>query len=398
MENAILIKTGWLADGTGRPAVPDVLLRVENGRFAEVGRLGCEIAETPERKSGGGGFLDFSGCTLLPGLVDAHVHLCWSGVSDPEIRKNQVEPDEAWADAAIADHVGDHLKSGVFAVRDGGDRQGHAMRFSRNYEGLLEIRAAGRAWHRPGRYGSLIGRPVPQGLSLGRAIFEDPDPGDHVKVVQSGLNSLTVFGKPTKAQFSLEELADAVLAAKSRGLSVMAHANGPEAVEIAVRAGCASIEHGFFMGRKNLELLADSGCVWVPTSVTMTGYSESLSPESPEAEIARRMLAHQSEQMALARSLGVKMAVGTDSGCQGVFHGKAVRREMENMVKAGFTVEEVIRAATLIGAGLLGLSETGEIAKGRDATFLVIPGPPDEFIGNLKNPKAFYIKGRRIFG
>jgi len=217
-------------------------------------------------------------------------------------------------------------------------------------------------------------------------------------VVQSGLNSLTVFGKPTKEQFSLDELTDAVLAAKSRGLSVMAHANGPEAVEIAVRAGCASVEHGFFMGRKNLELLADSDCVWVPTSVTMTGYSESLAPESPEAAVARRMLAHQSEQMAQARSLGVKMAVGTDSGCQGVFHGKAVRREMENMVKAGFTIEEAIRAGTYAGAKLLGLSETGGIAKGRDATFLVIPGPPCEFIENLKNPTAFFIKGRKVFG
>ncbi|MBI5844670.1 MAG: amidohydrolase family protein [Deltaproteobacteria bacterium] len=387
-----------MVDGTGRPPVSDILLLVENGRFAEAGPSGCEPAGAPEISGGPAECLDFSGATLLPGLVDAHVHLCWSGVSDPEIRKNQVEPDEAWADAAISGHIRDHLACGVFAVRDGGDRLGHAGRFSRNQKGPLEIRAAGRAWHRQGRYGSLIGRPVPQGLSLGRAIFGDPDPGDHVKVVQSGLNSLKVFGKPTKPQFSLDELTDAVGAAKSCGLSVMAHANGPEAVEIAVRAGCASVEHGFFMGRENLELLADSGCVWVPTSVTMTGYSESLAPESPEAAVARRMLDSQLEQMALARSLGVKMAVGTDSGCQGVFHGLAVRCEMENMVMAGFTIEEAVKAGTSSGAKLLGFSETGEIARGRDATFLVIPGPPCEFIENLKNPTAFYIKGRKVFG
>ncbi len=393
MNGDFFIRAGHLVDGSGRPAARDALICVEAGRIADILPGASAFAPPPP---GAAPVLDFSCATIIPGLVDAHAHLCWSGTSDPAIRKAQLSPDEGRAFRMIRDHVRDHLAAGVSAVRDGGDRLGRALAFASAYGGPLEIRAAGRAWHAPGRYGGLIGRPVPPGLTLASAIASDPEPGHHVKVVQSGLNSLTEFGKRTRPQFSLEELTLAVDAARSRGLSVMAHANGEEAVKIAAAAGCASIEHGFFMGRENLKRLAGSGCLWIPTAATMQGYADSLAPESPEAATARRMLDHQIEQIALARSYGATLATGTDAGSPGVFHGRAVHRELALFLRAGFTPEEAVRAATANGARLLGLPRSGLLAPGSDATFLALSGPPAALPESLATPIAFYIKGKRV--
>jgi imidazolonepropionase-like amidohydrolase len=82
---------------------------------------------------------------------------------------------------------------------------------------------------------------------------------DHIKIVNSGLNSLSCFAKETKPQFDSAELKAAVRADRQCGLKTMVHANGKMPVKIAVDAGCDSIEHGFFMGVENLHRIADRG-------------------------------------------------------------------------------------------------------------------------------------------
>ena len=141
----------------------------------------------------------------------------------------------------------------------GAAMRGYALRCARGYHGPVCVRAAGRAWHREGRYGRLIGRPPAEGLSVAEAIRQDGERGDHLKIVNSGLNSLTEYGRTTAPQFDLAEMSAAVKAAAERGLSVMVHANGEEPVRIAVMSGCRSVEHGFFMGRENLARMAEQG-------------------------------------------------------------------------------------------------------------------------------------------
>jgi imidazolonepropionase-like amidohydrolase len=233
--------------------------------------------------------------------------------------------------------------------------------------------------------------------TLAAAISADSDRIDHVKIINSGLNSLKQYGKETLPQFDLQTLGPAVVAARARGLKTMVHANGRLPVKIALAAGCSSIEHGFFMGHENLRKMADQQVAWVPTAITMLAYSEKLDAHSIEADIARRNFEHQLEQMALARKYGVTVVLGTDAGSLGVHHGASVRRELALLIQAGFSIAEAVRCGTHNGAKLLGLSHAGDLRPGKEATFIAVEGSPSGLVDGLGQIRAFYIKGRRVF-
>jgi len=378
--------------------------------------------------------LDLSPCTLLPGLVDSHVHLFLSGSSDPDIRKTQQEASWEHACRVISAHVARHRAHGVLAVRDGGDRHGHTLRYKVEARAAAEfplLRSPGTAWHAPGRYGALIGRTPPEGTALARAISlflqaghegpaghvvpgnrpapahsragaaagarRPPNSIDHLKIVNSGLNSLTRFGVQTPPQFSLDQLRAAVETGKKQGLKTMVHANGETPVRMAIQAGCDSVEHGFFMGRDNLERLVEKQIVWVPTACTMKAYAEGPAGKDRDTDMARRNLDHQLEQLRLARELGVPVAAGTDSGNLGVHHGASLREEIGLLVLAGFSLEAAIRAATWNGARLLGLEERlGLLRPGKPATFIAVEADPAELPAALARVAAVFVRGQRI--
>lgn len=346
---------------------------------------------------------DMGSFTVLPGLVDAHVHLAMSGTEDGSEREAQRNASFEQAAAGIQLRLGEHIRHGVVAVRDGGDRNGHALLFKRRFlekEHLpTAVKAAGRGWHAAGRYGSLIGRTPQQGETLAEAMIRAGTENDHVKIVNSGLNSLSRFGEETAPQFSPEELKDAVGNAHALGKKVMVHANGRIPVESAVEAGCDSIEHGFFMGRENLEKMAERGTVWVPTACTMAAYAENLAKGSRESEVAKRNLDHQLEQIRLARDLGVFISAGTDSGSLGVHHGRALGRELHLLMTAGFTLEEAVKCASARGAALLGVEDqTAVLAPGKPATFVVAKGAPEGLAENLGAPELVVVKGKVVHG
>jgi imidazolonepropionase-like amidohydrolase len=384
-----VIDAGWLIDGTGAPPRPRCRIYLADGRIRRV--TGCLTHERPagclphER---GKSRLDFSSATLLPGLIDAHVHLVFSGTADPEVRRRQLDYEDVAAGSVIRDHIDALARAGVVAVRDGGDHHGHVLRCWQASGGTwpVRVRTAGRAWHAPGRYGRLIGRPPEPGWSLAESIRRDLSPIHHVKIVASGLNSLETFGKTTPPQFSGPELAEAVRTATAMGRRVMVHANGPEAVGAAVAAGCHSVEHGFFMGREAMGRMAEAGTVWVPTAVTMRGYAQAAGDtraEQSRREMARRNLDHQLDQIRRAAELGVRIALGTDAGTLGVHHGEAVRAELGLLMDGGLPVEAAVHAATAAGAELLGISDLGRIAPGMAAALVAAPGPPSDLPGSL---------------
>jgi imidazolonepropionase-like amidohydrolase len=336
----------------------------------------------------------------MPGLIDSHVHLFMSGTADPDIRQRQLEDDYIEAQTVIARHLSQHLSCGIVAVRDGGDRRAHVLQY-KNHDLLpsgspVILRTAGRAWRKAGRYGKLIGRAMAPALSLAQGIAQSTDHIDHVKIVNSGLNSLTVFGKQTAPQFDVSELRDAVAAASARGLPVMVHANGKLPVKTAVQAGCTSIEHGFFMGAENLQFMAERGTYWVPTAGTMQGYAGLLPSGTLESDTAHRTLEDQLQQLIKARELGVKVVLGTDAGSPGVHHGTGVWAEMRLLLQAGFPVQEAVRCATANGAALLSLDDRGELINGKSATFMAAAGEPSGLPESLAHIEYLFIDGRRI--
>ena len=216
---------------------------------------------------------------------------------------------------------------------------------------------------------------------------------DHIKIVNSGLNSLNEFGRETPPQFEPKELQQAVRAAQSKQLRVMVHANGKLPVRFALEAGCHSIEHGFFMGRENLKKMAEKNITWVPTAVTMKAYDKILKTKGQDAGVVRKNLEHQLEQLCQARQLHVSVALGTDSGSPGVHHGQAVGEEMQLLMEAGYSIQEAVRCATSNGAELLGLKNSGRISAGRTANFIAARGDPSKLPGSLDNLHAVLING-----
>ena len=385
MKKETWIHAGWLADGSGEPIRENVLLHIADGIFREIRIMTEADATLPE-------LVNLSDSTLLPPLTDSHLHLFMSGTGDPAIREKQLHAEFEEMKPVISGHLDQLMGCGVLAVRDGGDYAGHALQYRNLYGNKTPVRimAAGRAWRKEGRYGKLIGRSPGKGRNLAEAIAAESAGIDHVKIVQSGINSLKEFGKQTPPQFDSDELAQAVGVAHKLGLKVMVHCNGEQPVTSAIAAGCDSVEHGFFMGQENLRRMADLGVFWVPTAVTMKAYTEHLPQRSPEAETARRIYLHQTEQIALAKELGVCIALGTDAGSLGVRHGFSVREELRILMQAGFSVSQAVKCATHNGAELLGIShDTGRIAAGYPAVFLAVKGKPSDLPENLKKVRIF---------
>jgi imidazolonepropionase-like amidohydrolase len=177
----------------------------------------------------------------------------------------------------------------------------------------------------------------------------------------------------------------------------MVHANGKLPVQLAVEAGCDSIEHGFFMGEDNMKRMADRQVFWVPTAFTMKAMSAHMiegSEGAQDPQVVLRILEAQLEQMSRARELGVRLAAGTDAGSFGVRHGAALAEELKLIIKAGFSVEEAIGCATSEGARLLSLDhELGRLARGMPANFIIVDGPPSSLPGSLRNVKAICVNG-----
>lgn len=392
MTDTHYIRAGWLIDGTGSEVQRDVLITVSSGVIDAVGPFNQEgLPDSAVVK-------DLSFGTILPPLIDCHVHMAMSGSMDPRVRENQLTAGCDELDPVISHHTELLFTHGVLIVRDGGDRGNCVNGYladRKEDDFPVRIMSPGKALYKEGRYGSLIGSFPGSGQSLVEAYNDVKGQANYIKLINSGLNSLARFGKETEPQFDVEEIKELVEAARQDGKKVMVHANGKKPVRQAIEAGCDSIEHGFFMGEENLELMLERGCVWVPTMCTMKAYAEILEYDRNYAgsEVATKNLQHQLKLVRRARALGVTVALGTDAGSPGVLHGESVFEEMKLFVKAGFPLVESVQSATSIGAKLLGLSGTCTIIPGQAADFIVARGAPGQLPRKLSYLEGIYIGG-----
>ncbi|SDP59461.1 amidohydrolase family protein [Desulforhopalus singaporensis] len=390
MTETSFVRVGWLIDGAGGPVQENVVLKIQNGYIESVDPAYQDTTLNDRA------VVDLSYCTILPPLVDCHVHLFMSAATDEQVRRKQLSAGYRELKPVIREHLHHLFSHGVLGVRDGGDRGGFVLRFRSENEmhPLVNLAVSGRAWHREKRYGALIGRS--NGAErLAKAYLENVEPVEFVKLVNSGLNSLMVFGKETSSQFTAEEITELVAAAAANNQKVMVHANGREPVRTAVEAGCCSIEHGFFMGKENLRRMADRNTFWCPTVFTMKAYGTNLAPgaQNVDHRVIAGNMEHQLEQLAYARELGVQVAMGTDAGSLGVLHGESMVEEMKLFKKAGYSLVEIIRSATSVGASLLGIDSFGELVKGKHASFLVCRGTPAQLPRKLSYLEDIYIDG-----
>lgn len=272
------------------------------------------------------------------GYVDAHLHITAARSLD-----------------AVA-------AAGVAAVRDAGSVSGSGLPGKTGERGPLLIVSAGRALFPRGGYGALFGRPVETRDDIRREIQELAKAGAGIiKVMASGMVSLTDPGRITAGGFPAGDLAFLAAEARTRGLGVMAHANGADAIGAAVAAGVRSVEHGFFMTEALLRLMAEQGVYWVPTA----GALERAAERAGRPGAVRDLLRAHRAMIGRAYEIGVPLAVGTDCVLPDERYGEHYQRELELFEQAGIPREAVERIAREAGWELLGPRQDSDGRTGR---------------------------------
>jgi imidazolonepropionase-like amidohydrolase len=256
------------------------------------------------------------------------------------------------------------LAAGVGAVRDAGTREGTGLGIVRD-ERLNRpmVISAGRALCKKGGYGSSFGTPVESAVEAKSEIARLKQAGaGTLKIMASGIVSLRERGRITGKGFSADELRSLVEEAARCGLPVMAHANGEEAIICCAEAGVRSIEHGFFMTARALDVMARHGTFWTPTVGALARAAEAGGiAEEIKAYISELIRFHL-EMINRAHGVGVPLAIGTDYVLPDPRYQDAYEAEMAYFVEAGLSHDAVESIASDNGARLLGIKTEGQAA------------------------------------
>ena len=377
------IRNVRVVDGLGR-TLPRATVLIEDDRIADVGD--ARRVSTPR----GAVRIDGRGLTLLPGLVDCHVHLCLGGDADVVGTIQQDNP--ALTLLKAARHARQTLEAGVTTVRDVGFRDHSIFQLKRAIDaGLLpgpRIAAAGLVICMTGGHASFIGRQADGPDAVVAAVQAQLDAGAEViKFIASG-GVLTPGTSPESAQMTPEELAAGMAVARRAGRRVAAHAHSALGMKNAIRAGAHSIEHATLMDEEAAALMKAHGTVMVPTlSALATTAGCGLSCGVPETAVAKAkaMVARHKTSFRMAHRAGVAIAMGTDAGTPFNFHGENAQ-ELERMVALGMTPMEAIVASTSAAAALIGVGDrVGAIEPGRVADLVLVRGNPLSKIALLRD-------------
>jgi imidazolonepropionase-like amidohydrolase len=391
LDKTVLIGAD-LIDGTGAEPVKGRAVVIEGGRIADV----VDDALAPR-----GDRVDLGGLTLLPGLINCHVHLCLGAEADP-VRPLREEPLALTTIKALV-RARQTAEAGVTTVRDLGGREYCELAVRRAVQdGLVlgpRILAAGRPICMTGGHGHWLAREADGPDDTRKAVREQLKAGaDVIKIIATG-GVMTAGVEPGSAQLTLAEMSAAVDEASKAGRRTAAHAAGTSGIRDAVEAGISSIEHGIYLTEEIVARMRRDGVYLVPTLIAPAAISAGgLAAGIPEFMVRKSeavIPAHlASFQLALRE--GVLIAAGADSGTPLNPHGSLVP-ELELMVKYGMTPLAAIRAATSSAADLLGLGPlTGRIAPGYAADLVAVAGNPAERIQALGEVRRVWLGGRLL--
>ena len=357
-------------------------------------------------------YFDLKDSYVLPGLMDAHVHLAQEYVPKAE-RDLKVEP-EFNAIFAAANAI-KTLNAGFTTVRNVGDggMETISLRNAIN-KGIVpgpRILTSGKTIATTGGHGDptnglptdLYEPPTPEEGVVDS--FEDikkavrqryKDGTDGIKITATG-GVLSVAKSGENPQFTNNELEALISIAKDYGLWVAAHAHGKEGMLRAVNAGVTSIEHGTFMDSEVMDAMKKNGTYYVPTILAGEWVAEKSKIDNFFPELVRPKAAKIGPQIldtfTKAHKYGVKIAFGTDSGVSA--HGDNWQ-EFALMVKGGMSPLETIQSATLETAKLFRLeNEIGKIKTGFSADIIALRDNPLENIESLKDISFVMKEGTR---
>jgi imidazolonepropionase-like amidohydrolase len=392
----IVVRAARMLDVAKGQIVSPAVVTIEGDRIRSVGQA----------QDTGARVIDLGDVTLLPGLIDAHVHLTYDISGDWVTRPvRETAADEALRGASNAVKT---LMAGFTTVRNVGAGGFSDVSLMKAIDaGLIQgprIIPAGHAIGITGGHCDATGW-APGVLELG--------PKDGVadgvdQVVEAARYQIKHGAKVIKvcatagvfsydATLGAQQLSDAELRAvveeaNRHGLKVAAHAHGTAGIKAAIRAGVASIEHGTMLDDEAIKLMKEKGTYLVPTAYLLTQFKFEGIP-APIAAKAREAIPLAQESHRKAIAAGVKIAFGTDAA---VFpHGQNAG-EFAVYVGYGMKPIDAIRTATVNAADLLGVIDRGVIARGKLADLIAVPGNPLEDVKVLENV-VWVMKGGVVY-
>ncbi|WP_455242836.1 amidohydrolase family protein [Petrachloros mirabilis] len=334
--------------------------------------------------------VDGRGLTVLPGLIDCHVHLSLGGEPDVVQAIEQETPTETLLKSSHA--ARQTIEGGVTTVRDVGSRDHSIFALKQSIEkGLTSgprIVGAGLAVCMIGGHARFIGQEV-QGVEQVREVVraQIAAGAEVIKVIASG-GVLTPGTSPDQAQMTVEELQAAVDEAKRAGLKVAAHAHGSSGMKNAVRAGVHSIEHATLMDEEAATLMEHYGVYMVPTLsalATTAACRRGCGIPDSALEKAKAITKRHQASFKQAHRRELLIAMGTDAGTPFNYHGENAQ-ELERMVALGMSPMESILASTAQAARLIGIQDkVGTLERGKVADLILVEGNPLKKIALLQD-------------
>ena len=407
LSSATVIHAGLLINGESSVPSPEMSIVIEGSKIQaiETGYI------TPDSEDE---FIDLSGYTVLPGLMDMHVHL------SSEYSKNSYQERISLnsGDYAIraVSNAEKTLMAGFTSVRNLGDSGGVSISLRNAInKGIVigpRIFSSGTTIASSGGHGDSTN-------SLNQSLSSDPGPAEGIvnsvndasKAVRfrykegADLIKITATGgvlsnakNSQNPQLTEKEIAQIVNMAKDYDFKVAAHAHGSEGIKRAVRAGVHSIEHGTLMDDEGMRLMREKGTYYVPTIIAGLWVAEKAQDPDFFPELVRPKAAEIGPQIkgtfGKAYQAGVKIAYGTDTGVSA--HGNNAT-EFKHMVEAGMPPMKAIQSATVEAAKLLGeYEQIGSLAEGKLADIIAVNGNPIEDITILEEVD-FVMKSGRVY-
>jgi imidazolonepropionase-like amidohydrolase len=392
----LAIRRALVIDGAGSRR-ERVTIVIQGSRIATIG------PDTSVKIPKGAKVIEGNGKTLLPGLIDCHIHYCLD--ASPDAIRSLQQDDPTVTAIKAATHARATLDGGITTVRDVGSRDHISISVSRAIRagiipgprtlnaGLAVCMTGGHAW--------FIGRQADGPDEVIKAVREQIRAGaDLIKFIATG-GVLTPGVSPGAAQLTPEELRAGVDEATRAGRRVAAHAHGAAGMKNAIRAGVHSIEHGTLLDDDAIELFLKHGTFLVPTlSAIQSGCEMGRAHGMPDYAVQKCAALGEKQKKTFRKAVkaGVRIAMGTDAGTPFNPHGRNAQ-ELRRMVAFGMTPMQAIEAATRSAATLLGLEqEIGTIEAGKEADLLLVNGNPLDDIALLEDPAhlEYVIQGGKI--
>ena len=391
-----------LTDASAQPSGP-ATVTVTDGRIVAI-TDGFQSA--PE----GGETIRLEGKTLVPGLIDLHVHL--TGDPGGDFWREAVEPAE-WGVVVGAKNAAATVRAGFTTVREAGSAQQTAFALRRGTEeGLItgpRIVAAGPPLAIIGGHGDVTGflPEINEILSSGYSCTGAVECAAKVRrASQNGANVIKITatggvlsqqGRGLEAHFTDTEMKSIADTAHSLGLKVMAHAHGARGIEAASRAGIDTIEHGTYLDEAAAREMVKNGTVLVPTLMAFQGVTERLGQGIYTPVVEDKILAVSETAktfMGKAMKWGVPIAFGTDAG---VFEHGRNAGEFALMRAQGMSNRDALASATTRAAEVLEMeNEIGRIAPGYSADIIAVSGNPLEDVAVLENVDWVMVRGKVV--